>query len=102
MNDYPCCECCLTDPLHPDHHEVSCPTCNNPTADRLRAELTQMREERDNALAKVESLILRLEESAETNNEVGGKQVAYIACGIVVVSWLVWYFWGYIDNGRRR
>ena len=38
MSDQPCCECCLTDPLHPDRHEVSCPTCNNPTADRLRAE----------------------------------------------------------------
>jgi biotin synthase-related radical SAM superfamily protein len=57
MRDYPCCECCLTDSLHPDHHEASCPTCNNPAADRLLAELTQMREERDDAQAQVERLM---------------------------------------------
>ena len=42
MNDYPCCECCLTDTMHPDHHDIPCPTCNNPTADRLRAEVERL------------------------------------------------------------
>lgn len=63
MSDYPCCECCLTDPLHPDEHEVPCPTCDNPTADRLRAErdalaaeLAHMTEARDNARAEAERL----------------------------------------------
>ena len=68
MSDYPCCECCLTDPLHPDRHEVSCPTCNNPTADRLRAEraalaakLAHMTEACDNARAEVERLTAKLD-----------------------------------------
>ena len=38
MTAYPCCECCLTDTMHPDQHEVACPTCDNPAAARLRAE----------------------------------------------------------------
>ena len=38
IRPYMCCECCLTYPMHPDQHEVNCPTCDNPVADRLRAE----------------------------------------------------------------
>lgn len=63
MTAYPCCECCLTDTMHPDQHEVACPTCHNPAANRLRAErdeladkLAHMREARDNARAEVERL----------------------------------------------
>ena len=42
MSVYPCCECCLTDTPHPYGHETSCTKCNNPTADRLRAEIDQL------------------------------------------------------------
>ena len=42
MSVYPCCECCLTDTPHPYGHETSCTKCNNPTADRLRAEINQL------------------------------------------------------------
>ena len=42
MSSYPCCECCQSDPLHPDVHVTSCPTCNNPIADRLRAEVERL------------------------------------------------------------
>ena len=42
MSVYPCCECCLTDTPHPYGHETSCKKCNNPTADRLRAEVEQL------------------------------------------------------------
>ena len=42
MSVYPCCECCLTDTPHPYGHETSCKKCNNPTADRLRAEIDQL------------------------------------------------------------
>ena len=42
MSIYPCCECCLTDTPHPYGHETSCTKCNNPTADRLRAEVDQL------------------------------------------------------------
>lgn len=30
MSSHPCCECCQSDPLHPDVHVIPCPTCNNP------------------------------------------------------------------------
>ena len=63
MTTYPCCECCLTDPMHPDQHVIACPTCDRVVADRLHAErgelaakLAHMREARDNTRAEVERL----------------------------------------------
>lgn len=77
MTAYPCCECCLTDSMHPDQHEVACPTCNNPAADRLRAErgelaakLAHMREARDNARAEVERLTALIDAVRKLHREV--------------------------------
>ena len=49
MRGYPCCECCRTDTIHPDHHVVPCPTCNNPTVDRLRAEVERLTQQIETA-----------------------------------------------------
>lgn len=82
MTAYPCCECCLTDTMHPDQHEVACPTCDNPVADRLRAErgeladkLAHMREARDNARAEVErltALIAEVRDAMEDESNLDG------------------------------
>ena len=86
MTAYPCCECCLTDPMHPDQHEVNCPTCDNPVADRLRAErgergelaakLAHMREARDNARAEVERLTAVVRRVRELHRESRGSMSA--------------------------
>ena len=26
--EFPCCECCESDPYHPDFHTIDCPTCD--------------------------------------------------------------------------